>query len=147
MIELSLRCTWQSNALASEHMSIFWLFKPAPKGNDKVFLTNESLSRLRVPSANELHLPGLKLNYRFPDSFIQFIVSPTALARTFKADLQINYTKKQTSWCDSLALRLCFQIFAKIGSVRLVENLKLEQLFNGCSDNIDLYQASFSYDR
>ena len=83
-----------------------------------MFLTNESLSQLRVPSANELYLPGLKLNYRFPDSFIQFIVSPTALARAFKADLQINYTKKQTSLCDSLALRLCFQIFAKIGCVR-----------------------------
>ena len=69
-------------------MIFFLLFKPAPKGNDKVFLTNESLSQLRAPSANELRLPGLKLNYRFPDSFIQFIVPPTALARAFKADLQ-----------------------------------------------------------
>ena len=62
MIELSLRCTWQSNALASEHMLIFGLFKPAPKGNDKVFLTNESLSQLRVQPANVLNLPSLQLN-------------------------------------------------------------------------------------
>ena len=70
-------------------MLIFLLFKPAPKGNDKVFLTTESFSQLRVPSANELH--------RFPDSFIQFIVPPTALARAFKADLQTNYTKNRQS--------------------------------------------------